>query len=85
MTLSLGFSPCPNDCFIFDAIVHRRIDLEGLEFDVVLDDVEDAQPSGLAAATSTSPSSVFTRSRTVPTSSCCSTPAARSGAAAVRC
>jgi 1,4-dihydroxy-6-naphthoate synthase len=40
MTLTLGFSPCPNDCFIFDAIVHRRIDLEGLEFAVHLADVE---------------------------------------------
>ena len=40
MKLSLGASPCPNDCFIIDAIVHRRIDLEGLEFDVRLDDVE---------------------------------------------
>jgi 1,4-dihydroxy-6-naphthoate synthase len=40
MTLTLGFSPCPNDCFMFDAIVHRRIDLEGLEFTAVMDDVE---------------------------------------------
>ena len=40
MKLSLGFSPCPNDCFIFDAIVHERIDLEGLTFDVHLADVE---------------------------------------------
>jgi 5,8-dihydroxy-2-naphthoate synthase len=40
MTLSLGFSPCPNDCFMFDAIVHRRIDLEGLEFSTHLADVE---------------------------------------------
>jgi len=40
MKLTLGASPCPNDCFIIDAIVHRRIDLEGLEFDVRLDDVE---------------------------------------------
>ena len=40
MRLTLGFSPCPNDCFIFDAIVHHRIDLEGLEFDVHLADVE---------------------------------------------
>jgi 1,4-dihydroxy-6-naphthoate synthase len=40
MTLSLGFSPCPNDCFMFDAIVHRRIDSEGLEFSVRLADVE---------------------------------------------
>jgi len=40
MKLSLRFSPCPNDCFMFDAIVHRRIDLEGLEFTVELADVE---------------------------------------------
>jgi 1,4-dihydroxy-6-naphthoate synthase len=40
MTLSLAFSPCPNDCFMFDAIVHQRIDLEGLTFDVRLADVE---------------------------------------------
>jgi 1,4-dihydroxy-6-naphthoate synthase len=40
MTLTLGFSPCPNDCFVFDAIVHRRIDLEGLDFTIVMDDVE---------------------------------------------
>jgi 1,4-dihydroxy-6-naphthoate synthase len=40
MTLSLGFSPCPNDCFMFDAIVHRRIDLEGLEFSIQLADIE---------------------------------------------
>jgi 1,4-dihydroxy-6-naphthoate synthase len=38
--LTLAFSPCPNDCFMFDAIVHRRIDLEGLAFDVRLADVE---------------------------------------------
>ena len=40
MTLSLGFSPCPNDCFMFDAIVNRRIDLEGLSFTPHLADVE---------------------------------------------
>ncbi len=40
MTYSLAFSPCPNDCFMFDAIVHKRIDLEGLDFDVRLADVE---------------------------------------------
>jgi len=38
--LSLGFSPCPNDTFIFDALVNKRIDTEGLEFDVQLGDVE---------------------------------------------
>jgi len=40
MTLTLAFSPCPNDCFIFDAMVHGRVDLEGLEFEVRLADVE---------------------------------------------
>jgi 1,4-dihydroxy-6-naphthoate synthase len=40
MKLTLAFSPCPNDCFIFDALVHNRIDLEGLEFVVHLGDVE---------------------------------------------
>jgi 1,4-dihydroxy-6-naphthoate synthase len=40
MRLSLGSSPCPNDCFVFDALVNRRIDLEGLEFCLHLADVE---------------------------------------------
>ena len=40
MNLSLGFSPCPNDTFIFDAMIHQKIDTEGLSFEVVFDDVE---------------------------------------------
>ena len=40
MKLTLGFSPCPNDTFIFDALVNKKIDSEGLEFDIVLEDVE---------------------------------------------
>ncbi|MFN7117272.1 MAG: menaquinone biosynthesis family protein [Saprospiraceae bacterium] len=40
MKLSLGFSPCPNDTFIFDAMIHGKIDTEGLEFEVVMADVE---------------------------------------------
>ena len=40
MKISLGFSPCPNDTFIFDALIHQKIDTEGLEFDVHFDDVE---------------------------------------------
>lgn len=39
--LSLGFSPCPNDTFIFHAMTHGLIDLGGLSFDQpVLADVE---------------------------------------------
>ena len=48
MKLTLAFSPCPNDCFMFDAIVHRRIDLEGLEFDVRLADVEALNKAAFA-------------------------------------
>ena len=48
MTLSLGFSPCPNDCFMFDAIVNRRIDLEGLEFAPRLADVEALNKAAFA-------------------------------------
>ena len=41
MKLTLGFSPCPNDTFIFDAMVHGRVDTEGLQFDYFLADVEE--------------------------------------------
>ena len=40
MKLTLGFSPCPNDTFIFDALVNKKISPEGLEFETVLEDVE---------------------------------------------
>lgn len=40
MKLTLGFSPCPNDTFIFDALVNGKIDTEGFEFEPVLEDVE---------------------------------------------
>ncbi|SFG57421.1 menaquinone biosynthesis family protein [Pedobacter insulae] len=40
MKLTLGFSPCPNDTFIFDALIHHKIDTEGLTFDVSYHDVE---------------------------------------------
>ena len=40
MQLTLGFSPCPNDTFIFDALLHGKVDTEGLEFLPVIEDVE---------------------------------------------
>ncbi|MEL6866599.1 MAG: 1,4-dihydroxy-6-naphthoate synthase [Bacteroidota bacterium] len=45
--LSLGFSPCPNDTFIFDAMIHGKIDTEGLEFEVHLADVEELNQKAL--------------------------------------
>jgi 1,4-dihydroxy-6-naphthoate synthase len=38
--IRLAFSPCPNDTFVFDAIVNNRIDLEGMHFDYQMHDVE---------------------------------------------
>lgn len=40
MKLTLGISPCPNDTFIFDALLNNKIDSEGLEFEYILEDVE---------------------------------------------
>lgn len=40
MELTLGFSPCPNDTFIFDALVNNKIDTGGHQFDARLEDVE---------------------------------------------
>src|ERR1051326_3558087 len=48
MRLTFNFSPCPNDCFMFDAIVNQRIDLEGLEFSIQLADVETLNRAALA-------------------------------------
>lgn len=40
-TLRLSISPCPNDTFMFDAIVNGRIDCEGLSFEVEYHDIEE--------------------------------------------
>lgn len=45
--LTLGYSTCPNDTFIFDAIANKKIDLEGLEFDIVMEDVEQLNKRAL--------------------------------------
>lgn len=38
--ITLGFSPCPNDCFIFDALIHNKIDTKHLQFEPIIEDVE---------------------------------------------
>ena len=40
MKYTIGFSPCPNDTFIFDALIHNKIDAEGLRFEPVLEDIQ---------------------------------------------
>jgi 1,4-dihydroxy-6-naphthoate synthase len=47
MKLTLGFSPCPNDTFIFDALIHHKIDTEDLAFEVLFDDVETLNQKAL--------------------------------------
>ncbi len=38
--ISIGFSPCPNDTFIFDALVNGKIDTGEFIFEPVLEDVQ---------------------------------------------
>lgn len=38
--ISIGFSPCPNDTFIFDALVNGKIDTEDIIFEPILEDVQ---------------------------------------------
>lgn len=40
MKLTVGFSPCPNDTFIFDALINKKIDTGDLTFEAVLEDVQ---------------------------------------------
>jgi 1,4-dihydroxy-6-naphthoate synthase len=39
-TLTIGYSPCPNDTFIFYALVHGKVRVPGVEFRERLEDVE---------------------------------------------
>lgn len=40
MKLAIGFSPCPNDTFIFDALINKKIDTGDIDFEEVLEDVQ---------------------------------------------
>ena len=48
MEIDLAYSPCPNDTFIFDAMVHGRVDTEGLTFKTHLADVEELNEAAFA-------------------------------------
>ncbi|MEM6806115.1 MAG: 1,4-dihydroxy-6-naphthoate synthase [Bacteroidota bacterium] len=39
MKISLGYSTCPNDTFMFDAIAHKRIETDGIEYEIVMADI----------------------------------------------
>jgi len=46
--LTLGYSPCPNDTFIFNALVHGLVSVAGLSFRERLEDVETLNRLALA-------------------------------------
>jgi 1,4-dihydroxy-6-naphthoate synthase len=48
LIFTLGFSPCPNDTFIFDALVNHKIDTEGIDVQAILEDVETLNEWALA-------------------------------------
>jgi len=48
-TLSLGYSPCPNDTFIFYALIHAKIETGELKFSEILLDVETLNRKALNA------------------------------------
>jgi 1,4-dihydroxy-6-naphthoate synthase len=48
MKLKLGFSTCPNDTFMFDALVHGRIDTQGLEWDITMADILHLNQAAIA-------------------------------------
>ncbi|MDT8400249.1 MAG: 1,4-dihydroxy-6-naphthoate synthase [Bacteroidales bacterium] len=50
-TLSLGISTCPNDTFVFDAMINGKIATGGLEFDYLLTDVEELNNNAFEAKT----------------------------------
>lgn len=45
--IHIGFSPCPNDCFIFDALIHQKIDTLHYEFIPIIEDVESLNKRAL--------------------------------------
>jgi len=44
---NFAFSPCPNDTFMFEAIVNNRIELRGYEFNIALADVAQLNHSAI--------------------------------------
>lgn len=57
--IQLAFSPCPNDTFMFDAMIHGKIDTEGLEFNYELLDIETLNKKALQGVFDVSKISFF--------------------------
>jgi 1,4-dihydroxy-6-naphthoate synthase len=51
LKLQLAISPCPNDTFIFDALINKKIDSEGLELEVILEDIQQLNERAIRNST----------------------------------
>lgn len=66
MKYTIGFSPCPNDTFIFDALVNGKIDTGNFEFEVIMEDVETLNRMALSEKLDISKISYGVLSRVLP-------------------
>jgi 1,4-dihydroxy-6-naphthoate synthase len=66
MKYTLGFSPCPNDTFIFDALVNGKIDTGNFNFEVIMEDVETLNRMALSEELDISKISYGVLSRILP-------------------
>jgi len=48
MKVTIGFSTCPNDTFMFDALIHQRIDTKGIEFELIMADIKELNDMAFA-------------------------------------
>jgi len=58
-TLDIGFSTCPNDTFIFHAMLHKQIDMADLSFTPHLFDVEELNKKAFSQAFHISKLSIY--------------------------
>lgn len=47
MKLTIAISPCPNDTFMFHAMLHGLVDTEGLDFEAEFNDIEQLNENAL--------------------------------------
>jgi 1,4-dihydroxy-6-naphthoate synthase len=51
-SIGLGFSPCPNDTFMFHALLHGRVTVENAHFQAYMDDIDGLNRRALGQASS---------------------------------
>jgi len=59
MKLSLAISSCPNDTFMFDALINKKVDVKNYNFDIIISDVEELNKLSQNAETDISKMSFY--------------------------